>query len=340
MNFNYLLELRSASLAKLEKAPLIDVISDYPLDFVRIIISKLQKKGFNFSNDNISHLINSISDELKNRTDKSNVFINKSSSGYKISLVDQNTKHDIDITIALIGNKVSWSASIGYSVSISNPKLVDANTQTMLFVNKLADALYYLKKIYKTRFTDKNVFRKIDAKYNVPKPKLIRILSKKAKKFNLILIGSKYKSSDTITINVKPSFDAYNLGSEYSGNDITYSYLGLKDRDWDSFNFSFQIDSLKKMLPFIYRELSLYNYWITKIGFGSNEYLYIIAEQTLPNKKVRSVSNKNIIYKDYDEENKRLIKEKIEALYSEAKQMSLEDALRIFIKSVFEKERK
>ena len=327
MTIQQLVETKAKNLSKLGQSDVIDVMSDYPEEFIRLLIRELEKKGFSIHEDSKKIALKNIRHEMSGSSlSKRNPVID-TRNPYEIELSSKDLKSDLEIRFRLSGNtlnveKVSMSyATIpDFSIKLKNKSANDV-------IQQIVEKAIKVKEVADKKITSREEWEKSRAELaKKSKSKIENNLSRIVNK-----LGGTFSSEtegNQIKINLYPSRRVLGIP-----DDIFYKLKTEEFGGADRLSYSYQFDIMKKIWSQVYKAIDNSEYKI--ITAGLTDYLWFEIEIVEPE---RTNPRYHKTYKEVHDLMKNNIDDALEKGKEKSEKKSISDLRRTAVKQLLDKD--
>jgi len=320
-----LMEARSKSLDRLGGEIALDVISEFPVETIRLFFRKLKQEGTEAANDDVLKIIKRIKDSIEDSIDPSNPLF--SNNGYGISFKTLK-KELINVYFKFKGNKLLWGFQAG-------PVYVgEEETKPIRLTNQSLNAVFdtIIEKIIESN--------KLGARYGIDRethekgqeysksllkkdPTIIAKLNIIAKKFHFnISYEKRYEKSP---------YNKFTASNYFIDGSTNYKIEKYFDNNFNrSLTYSFQYKEMLELMKLVSQRLKANNYFITRINIlSSSDGIYFVTELSDSKKKskyLEDTHNKLIKVFSDNAKNKK---------FNSEEDITREEAYRIIMKRIF-----
>jgi len=327
MTIEKLFEVKTKGLTKLGSDNAIDVISDFPEEFVRLLINSLENAGFSFHKDSKKHTLRKLRDTISGTSLSRRNPLLDTSNKYGIDLDTDNLKDSLDITMSVVGNTLSveklsmnLTASPGFSIKL---KGMSANQ----VINEIVDRALKVKKIADKKITSREEWEKDrESLKKTDKTEIENRLERIANKLGGLFFSE--VEENRLKIVTRP--DDKIVGIPYD----LISKLKTDDfRNLRSIEMSYQFDIMKKIWNEVYKAIDRSEYRI--ITSGLTDYLWFEIEIVNPE---RENMKYNKSYQEVHEEMKQYVENLLDKGKENAPKKTVSDLRRLAVIQIVEKD--
>ena len=243
----------------------IDMISDFPLVFLRMFFDEFEKKIFKINPKDKKSTYDTFNRNLK---EKRNPFLDTlNHTELKFSSINPVPKksyrdNEVEITFNVYGNKLKYSIAAGYSQSSHDMTMNISKMTTKEFLDKFIELV---KIIYDTREDQRRYYGNLDTS-NIDlykqDSKIGKDINEKLSNFLIsIQVEENYFRSDT-KVRLKSNFDkifSINRPGYFKAN------LGIPE----AFIYSFQFKEFERCKNYIIGYLNRNNLWINRMDIDN-----------------------------------------------------------------------
>jgi len=331
MNFEDLVEARTTSLQKLKKTNAIDVASEYPEEFVRILFNEIEKLGFKLKGESKKKILDKIRESITDVFHGGNPLLN--TNNHLKFEVETESGEEIDFDMYIEGNEFNWRINAGRFYRQASGK---TNLRNKSVVVAFEDLLQRLE----TAMTAPDLYRASDKeteefmkKVRGKPSKPAEIISRIAKHFGMRGGQEGERSSRGVQIFLRPSSEMIGIPRGIA----TEVEKQFSHSDYTNFKYTYQLDQLQKAFKVLVQRLEANNYLITDLGFGGNDYLYLYVDQYNPNRINQRFRGNKTYQEVHDLLKEEQFKRYMESMKDKAEYATKEHAQRDFIEKTFER---
>lgn len=332
MDFLDIVEARTTTLQKLKNTNAVDVASDFPEEFIRILFDQIEKAGIEeIKSESKKKVLNKIREKMADSFSGRNP-LTDSNNHLKFE-VETESGNEIQFNLLVSGNTFDWEVGAGqfYRHASGTTKLRNKSVAQAFeeLVQKLHTAITS-PDMYKASEEEAEEFLK---KMKQKPEKAAEIVSRVAKYFGMRGGQEGKKSSRGIQIYLRPSSEI--IGIPHSILDKIRTESG---RDaFNTFKYTYQTEQLDKAFKVLVQRLESSNYMIRSLGFAGDEYLFMYVDQMNPGRINTAYSGRHTYKEVHDIIKKDQFKHYLSSLEDKVQYATKEQARRDFIERVFER---
>jgi hypothetical protein len=341
-----LLEIKSSSLEKLGKEKVLDVMTNFPVEMVRIFYQALEDEGMKIKGTTIQQDVQRFAEYTKiPGMSSKNPWLDTNNRN-EFEFTDENTKDNkgkgttIKIEIKLKGTEAQWGIDARYfrqitteesqPIKLTNLSAQDFAKQIASTAKKIITTLppTYDLELKDIKLAKKGLVKEAPAMVNRLKP-LGRI-------YLIDIFGAKDKEIKGVDIlEFIPSFTKFGIGWPEEDNKVPWDEIN-KNWSWSSnnkfreFTYTFQTQLLVEALPKIFKRLRENNMFVTK-GYMDHEKIVLqLSKNVEPSARYPERGSEET-YATIDAAYEKRFTAQAEKLHSQALPMTLEEFKRIII---------
>jgi hypothetical protein len=343
-------ETRSKSLTKLGTEPVLAVITDFPIEFLRMIYKALLQV-FDIPPEHIATDVNRMRETITGSSlSNRNPWLDMNNQNM-FKFTDQKTKHEIEIELQFVGNEALWGIKISYERVLEKNRTIPirigaltANQLIEKFIAKVKQVMTDLKPRYPRTPESEEATERAERGLKKIDPPIVAQLQPFFKAHLLYFGEERSEKRNVHRFFFRPSFSKYGIGNWSSRIADKISWGDIND-EWGffseplrKFEYTFQFDELERTLPLVWKKLKENNIVIQNGGF-TGDYVWF---ETYPGSReaehpsYRTDDGKRFTYGEVEEMLKKHIKEGVAKEKEQAKSMTLQGFKQYLIKTALE----
>lgn len=344
-----LLEIKSSSLEKLSKGNVLDVMSKFPVEMVRILFQALEDEGLQIKHENVKEYTDRFAEYTKlagiSLSHRNPWFDtnNRNEFEFKVENADDyNGKKGatIKIEIKIKGTEAQWGIDAHFlrRITVEESKPINLSGLSALdfakdVTEKTKAVLSKIKASYDFDLKDIELAKKGLVK---EEPPIVKRLKPMCKIYLLDIIGAKDKEiNDVDILEIIPSFTKFGIGWPEEENKVAWSEIN-KNWDWHSnnkfrdFTYTFQTQLLVEAIPKIFKRFRENNLLVSKAYMDYEKIVLQVSKNVEPSARYPERSSKET-YSTIHEAYEKRFRGQAEKMHSEAKPMTIEEFKHVII---------
>lgn len=326
MTIQKLFEVKTKNLSQLGNVSAIDVISDYPEEFIRLLINILEKRGFSFSTESKKDLFLGLRDSISGTSlSRRNPLLDENNK-FQISLNTKDLNNKLDITMHASGNVLNVDSISMKFTSIPRFSIKMKGMSANDVVEKLTAKIMKLKEVADKKITSREEWER--DREELKKKELSSIeknIERIAKKLGGLFFSE--TEGNRIKIVTRPSWKIIDIPEDI------LSKLKIRQENLVLIEYSYQFDIMKKIWSEVYKAIDRSNYKI--ITAGLVDYLWFEIEIVNPKRKNMKY---NMSYQEAHEKMKEYIDSLLDKGREKAEERTISDIRRSVVKEIIEKD--
>jgi GNAT superfamily N-acetyltransferase len=338
-------ETRAKNLTKLGEEPVLSVVTDFPLEFTRMVFKGLQQV-WEIDPDVVETAVRKMGETIVGSSLSNRNPWFDSNNDNRFEFKDGKSGHDIQFELNFIGNEALWSIRISYERVLEKNRTlpirigrITANEMIANFVGKAKQMMTDMKPRYPRTAEGDEAVERAEKGLKKEWPQIINKLQPFAMAHYLFFGEERQEKRNVHRLFLRPSFSKHGIGSwtrhvedALSWNDINRNW-GFNDPLKD-FTYSFQFEALEKALPGIWKRLRANSVLIMGGGF-TGDYIWLDTSPASRSARHPSSSKKDdggwYSYGEVEEDIEKRLDMQIQGAKEKAKSMTLEEFKRFLI---------
>jgi hypothetical protein len=278
-------ETRSKNLAKLGTEPVMSVVTDFPVEFMRMIIKALHQY-FDMAPDVGQDAIRKMAETITGGSlSHTNPWLDINNEN-KIMFTDKTTKHEIEIELSFIGNEALWGIKISYERTLEKRRTIpikignqSANELLEKFMARVKQVVTDLKPRWPRTPENVEALERSEKGLKKEDPELVAQLQPFFKAHFMYFGLERGEKRGVDRFFVRFSFAKYGIG-DWNTRQTTALRWGDINKRWDmsgeplrKFEYTFQFDILEKLMPLLWKKFRENNIIVQNGGFNG-DYLW------------------------------------------------------------------
>lgn len=313
-------EIKSLNVEKLSRLPISQVLSEYPLEFARLLFKKFESAGYKINTQEKSELMEKLRQKI-NDDDESpwknlGFFLGLDSS---MLIFNFNIKRKFQVKIS-VADSVDSTINVEFELSTKTNSILSKILKISKDLSEILKDSHKLKDDEKLIFTEKEI-NKIKSKYDESNINS-SLLNKLAAKYHLRLKENKLDDRDDDQIILYPYFE-----------ELDPSLVKMKTnniRDIRNFTYTFQVETLQKFLFILDKKLKNNGILLQSLN--------IISDRAVLSYTNKEGSKKKNDYYTYEQYNRNFLKSVESIDINKYENLSFMGLKKDFISRVFKDE--